>query len=637
MISIVISEKGGAERRERYELNEITIGRVKGNDVLLPKGNVSKRHARLIVRDGRYIVTDLKSTNGTYVNHRRITHATLVREGDRIYIGDFVLRIDGDGKVDPAASQEMTPDSSTGPRASYRVSSSGGVPAASAPPEVSVAPHYDVVSHFPIEHDPDESSPSLDVPGPPRIPAGFKPSQTGDGPALSEPHTSDSFTSRPSGPAALSSSITSEPVRSSSSHADLDGYRIRQETLATIVMAVEAAVGVDALSDASVPPPIVAKVEAALEEQLGKLADGSLPPGVERSHLDVAARLELLEKGPLGTLLDDEAITQVQVLERQVVVHRRGRRTRFEGFGFATDAGVARALLRVAKDASLSIPTGPYVELELGAGRSLFAVRPPVAAAGHMICIKRAGRTKATLESLVRSGAISRGMATLLGHCVASRANVLVAGPKNGGARDVVEALALAAPRRHRTVWLQEGDDAPVDALAIRLDGERTARDKALEAAARLEADHLIAPPLLGRDLTLLLDGVTRGAEGLVLRATAATLRHAVDRMATDVAGARAALSTQTAREWIGSSFDLGLEVTQLRDGRLRVVRLVEFRSSHEGTSLRDIFVFTYHRTAAGGSVEGAFYASGTVPRIVEDLAARGMPLDQSIFRRHPS
>ena len=52
---------------------------------------------------------------------------------------------------------------------------------------------------------------------------------------------------------------------------------------------------------------------------------------------------------------------------------------------------------------------------------------------------------------------------------------------------------------------------------------------------------------------------------------------------------------------------------------------------------MRDIFTFAYHRTAAGGSIEGAFYASGTVPRIVEDLAARGMPLDQSIFRRHPS
>src|SRR6187401_3832405 len=94
MFSIIISEKGGAERRESFERSEISVGRVQGNDLMLPKGNVSKRHARLIYRDGRFIVTDLNSTNGTYVNGRKITQATIVREGDRIYIGDFVLRIE---------------------------------------------------------------------------------------------------------------------------------------------------------------------------------------------------------------------------------------------------------------------------------------------------------------------------------------------------------------------------------------------------------------------------------------------------------------------------------------------------------------------------------------------------------------
>src|SRR3954464_5328352 len=94
MFSIVISEKGGAERREHYDRTEINVGRVQGNDLMLPKGNVSKRHARLLYRDGRFIVTDLKSTNGTYVNGRKIAQATIVREGDKIYIGDFVLRIE---------------------------------------------------------------------------------------------------------------------------------------------------------------------------------------------------------------------------------------------------------------------------------------------------------------------------------------------------------------------------------------------------------------------------------------------------------------------------------------------------------------------------------------------------------------
>ena len=99
MFTIVISEKGGAERRETFDKNEISVGRVQGNDLMLPKGNVSKHHARLLFRDGRFIVTDLKSTNGTYVNGRKISQATIVREGDKIYIGDFVLRVEtGQGR-----------------------------------------------------------------------------------------------------------------------------------------------------------------------------------------------------------------------------------------------------------------------------------------------------------------------------------------------------------------------------------------------------------------------------------------------------------------------------------------------------------------------------------------------------------
>src|SRR5277367_4801797 len=106
MFSVIISEKGGAERRETFDRTEINVGRVQGNDLMLPKGNVSKRHARLLFRDGRFIVTDLKSTNGTYVNGRKIAQATIVREGDKIYIGDFVLRLDAGSGADVAPNAE---------------------------------------------------------------------------------------------------------------------------------------------------------------------------------------------------------------------------------------------------------------------------------------------------------------------------------------------------------------------------------------------------------------------------------------------------------------------------------------------------------------------------------------------------
>ena len=634
MIAIVISEKGGAERREQYNHNEITIGRVKGNDVLLPKGNVSKRHARLIVRDGRYIVTDLKSTNGTYVNHRRITHATLVREGDRIYIGDFVLRIEGDGASHPSSG---APTSYT-PESNRPLGSSGSHPATSASPREAFiqSPHEDVVSHFPIEHDPDDSSPLLDVPAAPRVPSGIR----GAGTNIDAPHTSERRSSSP-GSFGLSSEHTPQPLRSSQPASDERERQVARMTcLEQLVSAVEVEVGLDKLAIDKPSDQLVTVVNSALDNQLEKLAaQGPLPEGLEAGTLREAARDELLALGPLGPLLDDENITQIQVMVRQVALQRRGRRVAHGGFDYATEAGVARTLARLCANAGAELGEGPYIEALVEDGRRLFAVLPSASPQGHLLVLSRAARTRTTLDGLVRAGAISRGMATLLTHCMAARANILVVGGTDSGAWELVDALAACAPRHARALWLrdEEGRDlVPEDAAAIDL-GAGDAQIASINAAVRLAADHVLTPPLGGETLATLLDAITHGTEGVILRVAAATLRHALDRASADLASARPGLSAATAREWMGSAFDLGLEVTRLRDGRLRVVRLVELRGGPQGTQLRDIFTFAYHRTAVGGSIEGAFYASGTVPRIVEDLAARGMPLDTSIFRRHPS
>ena len=93
MFTVVISEKGGAQRRMDFDKNEVTIGRVQGNDIILPKGNVSKRHSRIVLKDGRFIVVDLKSTNGTKVNGVKIEPYAPVTlsAGDQIEIGSTTL------------------------------------------------------------------------------------------------------------------------------------------------------------------------------------------------------------------------------------------------------------------------------------------------------------------------------------------------------------------------------------------------------------------------------------------------------------------------------------------------------------------------------------------------------------------
>src|SRR5438270_792013 len=72
---------------------QLLIGRDPGCDVVLSSLTVSRRHARLTFRDGRWILRDLDSTNGTMVNRGRIGRCEL-RPGDRVVIGQHELVVD---------------------------------------------------------------------------------------------------------------------------------------------------------------------------------------------------------------------------------------------------------------------------------------------------------------------------------------------------------------------------------------------------------------------------------------------------------------------------------------------------------------------------------------------------------------
>src|SRR5438094_3894205 len=92
--SVILTERGGPTRRLDFDAEEITIGRVDENDICLPKGNISKKHTKLVVKDGKIIVLDLKSTNGTYVNGKKVAGPQVISSDDKVYIGDFILNVE---------------------------------------------------------------------------------------------------------------------------------------------------------------------------------------------------------------------------------------------------------------------------------------------------------------------------------------------------------------------------------------------------------------------------------------------------------------------------------------------------------------------------------------------------------------
>lgn len=87
--SIVISQRA------------FSIGRTEGNDLIINKNTVSKKHAVILfekkseqaepMENGLFFLKDLGSSNGTFINNKRVHNAVELKDGDRILVGDITI------------------------------------------------------------------------------------------------------------------------------------------------------------------------------------------------------------------------------------------------------------------------------------------------------------------------------------------------------------------------------------------------------------------------------------------------------------------------------------------------------------------------------------------------------------------
>ena len=671
MFAIIITEKGGNERREVFDRTEINVGRVQGNELMLPKGNVSKHHARLLYRDGRFIVTDLKSTNGTYVNGRKITQATIVREGDKIYIGDFILRLEVPPQQAPAAP--AIPDD-----APERVSSTRSpslreaLPSGSAPRRAS---QDHPVSHYPLENDPDEQSwsgdqppaqaappqpappqpaPAIRVPAPPRLPsppgrdrASSAPSSRSGPPHVAPPVPTLGEGSQSGGvqsPRAASSSSPGRPAipPQGQTFGSPDSVQIPVQRLAAVslLVKVEETVDLSALRNSAAPARnLIDRVERALRDTVASMRSaGEIAPQADVEVIVRDAREELLELGPLEALLSDEDVLEIHVHRHSWVSTVRASGPRRTEIPFASEASLDRILRRLCARAGAAIgDDAATVELQVLSDTQMVAAFPPMSTTGPVATLRKCVQVSQSLEDLVRSGVMSRAMASFLGQCVAGHVNILLTVAPGADGRSLVTALTSAfRPGDHVVIAQRSGCQLELPRNGTAVYAPPTEEGAAaVRVAARLGPDGLIVTQCEGPVASEVLDAVASGCDGVIAVMRAPSVRHALARAVPEVVGLRSGLSVDAVREWFNASFDVAVELVRLRDGRSRVARVSE-PAGVEGNviALRDIFTFTVERTASGGTVEGSFHPSGVVPKVAEDLQARGLGLDPGLFRR---
>jgi pilus assembly protein CpaF len=648
MFTIIISEKGGADRREAFDRNEINVGRVQGNDLMLAKGNVSKHHARLLFRDGRFIVTDLKSTNGTYVNGRKISQATIVREGDKIYVGDFVLRLEtGRAEAQEVAAQGTPARGSARVPATTRAASASSPPIERAPAPVPsgqasaaasgsgsspVSPirrategqsSVSHVSHFPLEREPDsESAPDLlaEMAPSPGVPK-----------ADSSPSSPDRTGPTPVSKAADSSSVSRAPAAETARQA------AHRRALATLLDRVADAVDLTILATATtVDPTLSQRIEVAVQSQAKGLRSSGEVDSIDVDQLARDAVRELLGLGPLGPLLEDDDTSEIHVARFDSVLAVGSGQPAFSSPPFSSEESLARAVRRLVAQSGEPVRPGEgTIERKLARGGSLVALAPSVAGR-WVVTIRKRRRVQASLVALRRARALSGAMLAFLEACAEARSNVLVVGGGGAAVASTIAALLAAAKAGERIALIGRDDEIAVgDAVVIPLpEGPANAGAESVAASVRLGVDRIVVPSFAGAVVPSAIEAIGAGCGGVVAGVSAPSLRQALARLVVQLAMARPGTSLEAAREAVGTAFDVAIELSKPEQGRLRIQRLAELDGADvNGVVVRDLFVATRDASSSDSNA-ASFVSTGARPQLLQSFAARGIKLDDALFKR---
>jgi pilus assembly protein CpaF len=423
------------------------------------------------------------------------------------------------------------------------------------------------------------------------------------------------------------------------SSSDLSGLSLLTATLSGAFSEVANAIGDEVLAQEA-DAATASRIGTLLDEALKPLGDIELPAGVVIEQLKAQLSSELLDVGPLGPLLAEDAVSEISIGRFDRIMAVRDGQASLVVPAFSCERAFGLAIDRLCTRAGIPLEDGEeFVERRLKDGTRLSAVLGPVALGGTLCVLRKSHSSALTVEDLVRRGTVSRGMATFLQHALAARANILLVGSRDAGLEVTVNALSTACDDS-TLLAMEDLDELVRDSPRTRrldVSGLGEEIGQLLRLALRVGDSRLVVDLATGERAAAVLEAIIDGADGVLGSLRAPSLPSALTRLASSVASCRPGMNSDAAREWLASSFDLVLEVRRLRDGRYRVLRLCELVTPEQGLSTQDIFTFVVERTAAGGAIEGTFTASGVVPRFVEQLNARGYSVDTSVFTRPPS
>ncbi len=383
-------------------------------------------------------------------------------------------------------------------------------------------------------------------------------------------------------------------------------------------------------------------VSRSINDCRGELADG------QRERLETELYEEMFGIGPLEKLMADPSVNDILVNHPHEVFIERDGQLELTDVVFADTTHLLRIIQRIASSVGRRIDeVSPMVDARLPDGSRVNAVIPPLALDGPKLSIRRFAKVHLTLDRLVENSTMTRPIADFLKAAVEARISVLISGGTGAGKTTLLNALSSCIPDDERVITIEDSAELILQHRHVaRLEtrpansegaGEFTQRDL-VRNSLRMRPDRIIVGEVRGVEAFDMLQAMNTGHEGSLTTIHANDANDALMRLEMMVAMAGLELPHEVVRSYIGSGIGIVVQISRLKGGLRRVMRVAELNPFQENGrpsyQLNDVFTFKRDGIDADGNVRGAFETSFDAPRAISRFNELGIDYDASTFTK---
>jgi pilus assembly protein CpaF len=345
---------------------------------------------------------------------------------------------------------------------------------------------------------------------------------------------------------------------------------------------------------------------------------------------------DMLGLGPLEPLLADETITDIMVNgPNRVYVERRGKLEQTD-ITFRDDEHVMNIATRIVSRIGRRVDESvPLADARLPDGSRVNIIIPPLSIDGPSISIRKFAKKKITLDIMERQGNMSPQMSRLLKIAGRTRLNILISGGTGSGKTTLLNAISHMIDPTERVVTIEDAAELQMQQPhVVRLEtrpanleglGEIGQRDL-LKNALRMRPDRIILGEIRSGEALDMLQAMNTGHDGSMGTIHANNPREALTRMENMVAMSGVRLPTEAVRSQIAAAIQLIVQVSRMRDGMRRIVRITEVVGL-EGDIIttQDLFWYEFKGEGRDGQLDGEFRSAGLRPHFMPRVEYYGL------------